>query len=803
MPAALIDRNRRLPANRTIERKLSAVPSSLPIPRAVALALNASAHAAGRAMHPSAARRWRSLRLYLSAAFILCALVPLALLSALQLRQIEAAARQADAHQAQMTDNLARDVAAHVAMHQRALEAAAHQVTVAGDLYPPRLTSILRGLRAGLPGFINLYFADARGVTLAFEPPLNAAGQSMVGVDFSDRWHYRAVIERRRTVMSPVIKGRGGTDKLLITIVVPYFAADGSFLGFVLGALDLDRVGALVAARRLDGRSYAVITDAHGGAIHHPRFDPDATPQDLSEEAVLSQAATQRRGALTHASHLSDEPVFSTFTRLDHPDWLLWISRPLVERDAARRDAVASAGWMLVSALLGSALLAWIFAARTGRAVGDLMARMQRLREGSRVTPADATRGPYEFAQLAHGLDDMAAALASHRQALIEANATLEQRVRTRTERLRRRQRQIAALYRQSAAQRSTLQAVFEGMSEALVLVDRDGRLAYANRSFARLLGRPAEPLMGQPVEAALVTQAGDVFGPDALALLRQLIAGDLSQAVLAARGRYFAVTMFDVTSGRDALGRGGLVRDITGAREIEQMKDSLIGMAAHEFKTPVTALRMRVESLLRVDAHWSADFRDELLRGMLEDVGRLQMLVTDWLDVARIESGGLRLTLDAVPVQRLLKAAVDAVRPQGEFDLRIEVATELTARLDAQRMQQVLINLLSNAIRYCNERPRIGLRAWRDASGWLLIEVQDNGIGIHAEDQARIFDRFFQVARGHTRRPGGTGLGLAIARGIVIAHGGSVDLHSAPGEGSVFTLRLPPAPAPAAQEQS
>jgi signal transduction histidine kinase len=116
-----------------------------------------------------------------------------------------------------------------------------------------------------------------------------------------------------------------------------------------------------------------------------------------------------------------------------------------------------------------------------------------------------------------------------------------------------------------------------------------------------------------------------------------------------------------------------------------------------------------------------------------------------------------------------------------------------LHAVLDAQRMQQVLINLLSNAVRYCNRPPAVVLRAWRDASGWLLIQVEDNGIGIPAEDQARVFDRFFQVARGNTRRPGGTGLGLAIARGIVVAHGGSIDLTSVPGEGSVFTLRLPP----------
>lgn len=715
-------------------------------------------------------RPWRSLKVYLSVAFIACAVAPLALLVVLQFRQIDEAIRRADAHQSQMAGNLARDVAAYVEMHRRALEAAAHQVTVTGDLQPERLGAVLRGLHAGLPGFINLYFADARAVTIAFEPPVNAAGQSMAGVDFSDRWHYKAVVEGRRTVMSPVMKGRGGTEKLLITIVVPYFGADGGFRGFVLGALDLARVGALVEGRRLGGGAYAVIVDGHGAAIHYPGFNPDDPPRDLSAEPVFAAAAGREGGALEHYSTVASQRVRSAFVRLGDPGWILWTSRPLAERDAARHEAMRSAAWLVMAALVGSALLAWVFTARTDGAVAMLLDRMHRIRRGDAPPGRSRARtGPLEFAVLADGLDDMATELAEHRQALLDANATLEQR--------------------------ATLEAVFESLSDALVIVDPNGRVIYANRNFGRMLGLPAGPPLGRPLEP-LLADAGGALPVAASEALRPLLRGAQERAMIEAGGRHFAVTAFDVRDeGGGALGRGCLARDVTSEREVEQLKDNLVGIAAHEFKTPVTALRMRVESLLRTDAGWSESFRAELLQGMREDVERLQALVSDWLDAARIESKGLRLSIGSVGVRRLVEGAIEAVRSQTPFAAEIEVPEGLSARLDRARMQQVLVNLLSNAVRYCNRPPEVAVRARRDPQGWLVLEVEDNGIGIAPEDQARVFDRFFQVTRGNTRRPGGTGLGLAIARGIVAAHGGELSLRSVPGEGSVFMVRLPPDP--------
>ena len=263
---------------------------------------------------------------------------------------------------------------------------------------------------------------------------------------------------------------------------------------------------------------------------------------------------------------------------------------------------------------------------------------------------------------------------------------------------------------------------------------------------------------------------------------------------MMAYAGRHYLAILFDVnTPDGERIGHGGLIRDVTHEHEIEQMKDSLISVAAHEFKTPVTALRMRVESLLREDAHWSEEFRQELLSGMRDDVGALQTLISDWLDIARIESGSLRLSIEEVAIEEVIQSAVDAARIYGVFDLTLQIGPELTAPVDEQRLRQVLINLLSNAIRYCDRTPDIVIEATRNTKDELTISVRDNGIGIAATDLEQVFERYYQVQRGNVRRAGGTGLGLAITRRLAELMGGAAGVESQLGVGSTFwfTARL------------
>jgi signal transduction histidine kinase len=169
--------------------------------------------------------------------------------------------------------------------------------------------------------------------------------------------------------------------------------------------------------------------------------------------------------------------------------------------------------------------------------------------------------------------------------------------------------------------------------------------------------------------------------------------------------------------------------------------------------------------------------------------------LVDQLLDLARLESGRVQMRRDRIDLARLTREAVRRFQPLAQektITLTAEVDDELWIEGDADRLMQVLVNLLDNALRHTPERGAVTCRAARlaDAPGWAEVTVQDTGPGISSEDLPRVFDRFYQAEK--ARRRGGAGLGLAIVQEIVRAHGGSVGVRSPAGQGAIFWVRLP-----------
>jgi len=226
-------------------------------------------------------------------------------------------------------------------------------------------------------------------------------------------------------------------------------------------------------------------------------------------------------------------------------------------------------------------------------------------------------------------------------------------------------------------------------------------------------------------------------------------------------------------------------------AEEQLRERDEFLSVAAHELRTPLTPLRLQLESLL---ARAGDEGNRERLQRALRNADRLRVLVERLLDLSRLRTGKFELLLEQVDLKDISSEVLEMLRPEAqraETELRLTVNGDVSGNWDGARLEQVLTNLLTNALRYGGGKP-VEVRLTRQEP-WVILEVEDRGLGIAEADLERVFERFERaVSSNHF---GGFGLGLYIVRQIVEAHGGSVQLRSKVGEGSVFTLRLPRTP--------
>jgi signal transduction histidine kinase len=256
---------------------------------------------------------------------------------------------------------------------------------------------------------------------------------------------------------------------------------------------------------------------------------------------------------------------------------------------------------------------------------------------------------------------------------------------------------------------------------------------------------------------------------------------------------RYFLPRGASVYESRGVIvGATVILQDVTRLRRFEELKNDLVATVAHEFRTPLTSLRMAVHLCTEQVAGPLTDKQAELLHGAREDCDRLQGMVDDLLDMSRIESGRVEIYPLPTETADLMMTAVDEFKAEAEakgVTLAAQApTTELNVMADRQRIGHVFSNLLGNAVRYTPKDGNVTLGA-ELTDGSVRFTVTDTGSGIPAEYQERIFEKFFQVPGSKTK---GTGLGLYIAKEIVRAHGGDIGVKSKWGEGSTFWFTLP-----------
>jgi signal transduction histidine kinase len=216
-----------------------------------------------------------------------------------------------------------------------------------------------------------------------------------------------------------------------------------------------------------------------------------------------------------------------------------------------------------------------------------------------------------------------------------------------------------------------------------------------------------------------------------------------------------------------------------------------------HELKTPVAIIKGYASTLRRPDANWDAATLADGLAVIEDEADRLNGLISNLLDVSRVQAGGLRLQLQAVDLpalaQRVAQGIAATVGDEYEFQLRF-APNFPPVHADEERLRMVLSNLIGNAVKYSPNGGIIRVGGWADEE-YAVVYVADQGIGIAPEDQARIFDRFFRVDNALSRRTQGAGLGLYLVRAIVQAHGGSIRVESQPHRGARFVFTVPFAP--------
>ncbi len=343
--------------------------------------------------------------------------------------------------------------------------------------------------------------------------------------------------------------------------------------------------------------------------------------------------------------------------------------------------------------------------------------------------------------------------------------------------------------------ERSRLASVLDVMQEGVLIVDKDGVVESANPAAVTLLDSPAPFRPG--VLLTSLTSSVELHGT-AVQCARS---GAPRQMQVAVRGRALpgaGITrkQLQVTATpMGALSGPGqalvLISDITGLRAADTTRREFVSNVSHELRTPIAAIKAAVETLQRGAAEDPA-VRDDFLRRVHEDADRMEALVSEMLELSRLESGQTPLHLAPLDVGSLTESLADRFKHQaagGGLTIRSKTGGTAFVNADVRQIERVLSNLVGNAMKFTPAGGSITLSV-KQTDGTVSIVVQDTGKGIAPEHLPHIFERFYKGDQ--PRNEGGAGLGLAIARHIVQAHRGAISVESYPGGGATFTVSLP-----------
>jgi len=340
---------------------------------------------------------------------------------------------------------------------------------------------------------------------------------------------------------------------------------------------------------------------------------------------------------------------------------------------------------------------------------------------------------------------------------------------------------------------RNELEALLSSMVEGVLAIDPEETIISLNQAAGELLGIDPGRSVGKHLHEVVRNTDLQRFAAAALAgdetVEGEIVVRNTEEHYLQAHG-----TSLRDSQGKD-IGAVLVLNDVTRIRRLENVRRDFVANVSHELRTPITSIKGFVETLLDGAMDDPKDAR-RFLEIMAKQAERLNAIIEDLLALSKIEQETEQATIEkqSGSMSSVLRAAIQACRAKTEGkDIRIDLVCpdDMRAEMNARLIEQAVVNLLDNAVKYSEPGSAVQVEAIQKDRE-TIVEVRDHGCGIEREHIPRLFERFYRVDKARSRQLGGTGLGLAIVKHIAQAHGGHVTVDSAPGQGSVFSIRLP-----------
>ena len=658
---------------------------------------------------------------------------------------------------------------------------------------------ILEDAQTTYPYYAWIGMADTSGTVLV------ATRKLLEGVDVSQRpWFSNAKQNinlgdvHEAKLLAKLLSTPEGEPPRFVDVAFPYVDEQGRMAG-ILGvhlywnwAKDVEKsiIEPISARRHVE----SMIVNSAGTVLLGP---PDLQGKVVTQESF--RAAQKRRSGYLVEKWPDGQSYLVGYSRSagyqSYPGlgWTVLVRQRMDDAYAPVRQIRSQGLWIGFGMAVLFSLFGIVVARRITRPLEQLALVSEKIGRGDAEMIPELPGGYSEIRTLSRSLDSLLRNLIQRKQELSELNASLEQRVEERTLAL---EQALATVQ----TNEKRIASIIEASQDAFIGVDLEGRIVDWSPRAERMFGWSKAEVLGQMLAEILLPERSRPAFAEALLDFRagavELTQRRGERIAVDRHGREFPV---EVTAGLagfgDAVFFSLFLHDISERKQIEQMKSEFISTVSHELRTPLSAIRASLSLL--VD-----DMTDPLPTDTRELIGiahlsceRLVRLVNDVLDVQKIEAGSMQYRFELRPVLPIVEESMEAMRGYGhQFGVELTLGAsdpKAEARVDQDRLHQVLTNLLSNAIKFSPSGEAVEVTLMED-EGRVRLSVRDHGSGIPDEFRTRIFQRFAQADSADSREKGGTGLGLSICKNIVEAHGGTISFESVSGQGTVFHVDLP-----------